>query len=488
MAATRVRDAVLAIDQGTTNTKAVLVAPDGSVLQTASAPVEVTHPQTGWAEQDAEQIWSSVLTAIQDCQATDAPAEVVAVALSTQRESVVGWHRRNGRPAGPLIGWQDVRTTGWCEALPREVHDIVERGTGLRVDPMFSAPKVSWLLTSGALDPPSDACIGTVDSWLVWRLTGGRAHLTDAGNASRTLLYDIDELDWSGALLDAFGIPRHMLPEVLPSNGHFGTVSDAPGLRDGIPVSAVLADSHAALYGQGCTRVGMAKATYGTGSSVMTPVPEFDGSSPAVPYTLAWLTDVPRYAREGNIVSSGSALAWTAEALGLRGVAELFELAVTVPDADGVVLVPALAGLGAPHWDRHVRATFGGMTTRTTRAHLARAAVDAVAHQICDVVDSVEATGGTKLSAFRADGGATAADLLMQTQADLLGRRIEVADVAEVSALGAAQLAWESLGVTTRWADERTPARVYDPGIDDETRSRLRKHWGNELAAARAPR
>jgi len=465
--------AVLAVDQGTTNSKAVLVGADGAVLATGSAPVGLSTPQPGWAEQDAEDIWQSVLQAVSSCLAAAGSVEIAGIALSTQRESVVGWDRA-GQPVGPVIGWQDVRTTAWCSELPSEVDSLVRSRTGLRVDAMFSAPKLHWLLEHAQPD-----CVGTVDSWLIHRLTGCREHLTDAGNASRTLLYDVLDLDWSDSLLKAFDVPRSVLPEVRASNAGFGTTSGVPGLRDGIPIVAVLADSHAAMYGQGCVRPGMVKATYGTGSSVMTPVDAFvaDGC------TLAWLTDRPLYALEGNIVSSGAALAWTASLLGLPSVGELVDLAATVPDAGGVVLVPAFAGLGAPHWDRNARAALTGMSSATTRAHVARACVDAVAHQICDITDTIEASG-TTLRRLRADGGATVSDLLMQTQANLLGHPVEAADVAEISALGAAELAWTTLGATTNWADQRS-ARLFEPAIDADSRAHLRSAWAAAVTSAR---
>ncbi|WP_460664611.1 FGGY family carbohydrate kinase [Kribbella swartbergensis] len=462
--------AVLAIDQGTTNSKAVLVSSDAGVLATGSASVGLSTPQAGWAEQDADDIWRSVLQAVAQCLAAAGPVDIAGIALSTQRESVVGWSSA-GEPVGPVIGWQDVRTTAWCSTLTASLDTLVRERTGLRVDAMFSAPKLRWLLEHA--DPDY---VGTVDSWLIHRLTGCREHLTDAGNASRTLLYDVLDLDWSPSLLEAFGVPRSVLPEVRASNGGFGTTSGVPGLRDGIPIVAVLADSHAAMYGQGCTRAGMIKATYGTGSSVMTPVESFvaDGC------TLAWLTDEPLYALEGNIVSSGAALAWTAATLGLPDVGALTELAASVPDAGGVTLVPAFAGLGAPHWDRNARAALTGMSGSTTRAHIARACVDAVAHQICDIVDTIPGTPGR----LRADGGATVSDLLMQTQADLLGHPVEAADVAEISALGAAELAWTTLGETTDWAAKRT-ARIFEPSIDADARATRRTQWSEAVAAVR---
>ncbi|WP_432885727.1 FGGY family carbohydrate kinase [Kribbella sp. CA-245084] len=482
--------AVLAIDQGTTNSKAVLVAPDGSVLATGSAPVGLSTPRPGWVEQDAEDLWQSVLRAIATCLTTaTSSVDLAGIALSTQRESVVGWSR-SGEPVGPVLGWQDTRTAAWCAQLPSAVDDLVRQRTGLRVDAMFSAPKMRWLLDQ------SDALVGTVDAWLIHRLTGCREHLTEAGNASRTLLYDTVRLDWSTELLDAFGVPRSALPEVRPSDAGFGVTAGVPGLPNGIPIIAVLADSHAAMYGQGCTQTGMVKATYGTGSSVMTPVDGFVESG----CTLAWLTDRPVYALEGNIVSSGAALAWTADLLGLPDVGGLVALAATVPSAtlpsatvpsatvpsatvpsaDGVVLVPAFAGLGAPHWDREARAALTGMNSSTTRAHIARAAVDAVAHQICDITDTIP--GGVK--SLRADGGATVSELVMQTQADLLGRPVEAADVPEVSALGAAELAWTTLGATTGWAARRS-YRTFEPRLDAATRAELRTQWARAVASVR---
>jgi len=462
--------AVLAIDQGTTNSKAVLVTPDGGVLATGSAPVGLSTPRPGWAEQDADELWHSVLRAVSSCLASAGVVEVTAIALSTQRESVVGWNLA-GDAVGPVIGWQDVRTAAWCSSVPPAVDELVRGRTGLRVDAMFSAPKLHWLLNETGADR-----VGTVDSWLIHRLTGCREHLTEAGNASRTLLYDTVALDWSAELLDAFGVPGSALPEVRASNAGFGVTKGVPGLADGIPIVAVLADSHAAMYGQGCTRAGMVKATYGTGSSVMTPVDGFVETG----CTLAWLTDRPVYALEGNIVSSGAALAWTAGMLGLPDVGALMELAAGVPSADGVVLVPAFAGLGAPHWDREARAALTGMSAATTRAHIARAAVDAIAHQICDITDTIP----DPLNSLRADGGATVSELLMQTQADLLGHPVEAADVPEISALGVAELAWSTLGEKTGWARRRT-YRAFEPALDPAARTRCRANWADAVAAVR---
>ena len=304
--------------------------------------------------------------------------------------------------------------------------------------------------------------------------------MCDAGNASRTLLYDVVDLDWSPGLCDLFGVPVGSLPTVQPSNGQFGETSEVPGLPDRVPILAVLADSHAALYGQGGTTGGVAKATYGTGSSVMTPTEVFKPDRTGVPSTLAWLTDRPTYAREGNILSSGATLSWMATTLGLSGVAELTALAAEVPDSDGVVLVPAFTGLGAPYWDRDARAAVSGMTTSTTRAHLARAALDSVAHQVCDVVEEIDRDQPS--SVLRADGGATASSLLMQTQADLLGRTVEVADIAEVSALGSAQLGWSQLGIQI---PPVAATRSFGAAVAEPERRNYRGLWQQEVARAR---
>jgi glycerol kinase len=472
---------ILSIDQGTTNSKAILVDEAGQVAGYGAAPVGLASPRPGWIEQDAEEIWTSVVAAVAACR-TSAPNQVLAgVTISNQRESVVAWRRSTGDPLGPVIGWQDRRTASWSTALATQAaDDQVRARTGLRIDAMFSGPKFRWLLDNLEGVPTSDICLGTVDAWLIWRLTAGQRYACEAGNASRTLLYDVLDLNWSPGLCALFGVPVERLPEVQPSDGQFGRIQDVPGLADGAPILAVMADSHAALYGQGGTTVGRAKATFGTGSSVMTPTETFQAGRAAVPSTLAWLTDRPTYAREGNILSSGATLSWTAATLGLSGVGELAALAGGVPDSDGVVLVPAFAGLGAPYWDREVKATLSGMTTSTIRPHLARAALDSVAHQICDVVEEIDKD--QPIQVLRADGGATASSELMQIQSDLLGRPVEVADIAEVSALGAAHLGWSRLGIQIPPA---AATKSFVPTMTEPERRRRRELWRQEVAHAR---
>jgi glycerol kinase len=488
---------VLAIDQGTTNTKAALVTAEGQVVRVGSAPVGVTSPQAGWVEQDAMRIWASVLEAVASCAGPSTSsghdstssghelAELAGIALSTQRESVVGWRGSTGEPLGPVIGWQDSRTASWCaDVIDDRGRTLVHDRTGLRVDAMFSAPKFRWLLDHlPAGVPVDDVRLGTVDSWLIWQLTGGVEHVCEAGNASRTLLYDVRSLDWSPELLDLFGISAGVLPAALASDVVFGRTAEVGMIPAGVPIVAVLADSHAALYGQGCTEPGMAKATYGTGSSVMTPVAQLPSSDSPVPTTLAWLIGGnPTYALEGNILSSGATLAWAAELLTAGDVSDLLKLADTVPDSGGVTLIPAFSGLGAPHWDRDAHALLSGMTNGTQSPHLARAAVDSIAHQICDIVDVMEDMSGP-LQTFRADGGATASELLMQTQADLLHRTVEVADVAEVSALGAAKLGWKVLGRGQDWPD-RAAGRSYQGELTTAERESRRNAWAGEIARA----
>jgi glycerol kinase len=409
---------------------------------------------------------------------------------------VVVWSARTGEPLGPVLGWQDARTTADTEALVAAGHaETVRELTGLSLDPMFSAPKMRWLLDSAlrAGADPADVRLGTVDAWLVHRLTGGAVFATEAGNAARTLLLDLKSLDWHPRLLEIFGIPRSALPEVRASDQGFGITAAGGPLPAGIPVSAVLADSHAALYEHGCTEPGTGKATFGTGSSVMTPCEKPDRAPAGITTTLAWVVDGhPTYAREGNILASGSALDWMATMLGApegagRG-AFLSELAASVPDAAGAHLVPAFAGLGAPHWDRAATGLITGITGGTTRAHLARAALEAVAHQVADVVAAIEQGGGAWIDVLHADGGATASGLLMQLQADLLGRPVRVADVAEASALGVAKLA-----ASRTAAPDPTPApqpsaddgRDVRPALDEPGRHARRAAWTDAVARSR---
>ena len=475
---------VLALDEGTTNAKALAVAADGTVLAAGSAPVPVSYPQPGWVEQDAEDIWRAQSAAIAACLDGVGGAPE-GIAISNQRESVVCWDARSGRALGPVLGWQDSRTAEFCDWLRSPEREFsVAATTGLSLDPMFSAPKMRHLLDRVGAAMPDDARharIGTIDAWLVARLSGQDSYVIEAGNASRTLLMDLATLQWSEEMCALFGVPAARLPRIVASNADFGATAGLDVLPDGVPIVGVLGDSHAALFGHGCRTTSEGKATYGTGSSVMVPSGADRSVRPGVSTTLAWLTDRPMYGHEGNIVASGTAMDWTARLLGVAPGRALDELAAAVPDSAGISLVPAFTGLGAPWWDRRAVGLVAGLTAATERGHLARAALESVAHQIADVV---EALGAGDLTVLHADGGATASRLLMQTQADLLGRDVVVSANAEVSALGAALMGFTRLG----WdlpAPEGGAGRRYRPALDEPARAAARSRWGRALARSR---
>lgn len=480
---------VLAIDQGTTNTKALLVEVDsGRVVSEGAAPTGIRFPAPGWVEQDAGEIWLATTTAIAECVRKHPGAEVLAVGISNQRETAVCWSRSTGHPLGPALGWQDARTAQWCQALSdREpaAAATVRRSTGLSLDAMYSAPKfrtaIEHALEGGA--DPSDIAVGTVDSWLVWNLTG--EHATDLGNASRTLLLGLESLSWDDELLALFGIDARHLPQVRASDAGFGrTTKPVGGIPSGVPVTAVLADSHSALYHHGCTTPGSGKATYGTGTSVMSPTTDRRPAPHGIATTVAWHAHGrATYAREGNIVASGSALDWMASTLGGpegAGGAFLTGLASTVSDSGGVSFVPAFSGLGAPHWDRAAVGVVTGVTGGTTREQLALAALEAVAHQVADVVEAMEADDSARIDTLHADGGATASGRLMQIQADLLGRPVTVADSSAASALGVARLAAEGLGFAPP-----LPAEGQQVQPRSEDRAEARRRWTQAISRSR---
>jgi glycerol kinase len=481
------RGVVLAIDQGTTNTKAALVSTERDVvIALASRPVGIRHPRPGWAEQDAEEIWAATTASIDQCLAAATDVEVRAVAISSQRESVVCWSRSTGEPLGPVLGWQDGRTADWCEELSAshpDAPEIVRARTGLTLDPMFSAPKMRLAFESATQrgHRPGDVMVGTMDSWLVWRLTGEL--MTEVGNASRTLLLDIRSLRWDSELLELFGIPESALPHVQSSDAGFGVTRGVGRLRPGVPVSAVLADSHAALYAHGCLKPGTGKATYGTGTSVMAitgkPAEEVAG----VTTTVAWQIDGHvAHAREGNILATGSALDWMATTLGIAegsGGAALTELSSGVADSDGVTFVPAFSGLGAPYWDRRAVGIVAGVTAGTSRAHLARAAIECVAHQVADVIEAIESGSDPQIDALHVGGGAAASSVLLQAQADILGRPLLVGTESQASILGVARLA---AGARPSSAPEHTHV-VPRVGFDRLT---ARDQWGIAVSRARA--
>jgi glycerol kinase len=441
--------AILAIDQGTTNSKAVLVSSEGEIVARGSSPVGISHPQPGWVEQDPERVWQSVLEAIGICLAAAPTVSIVGIGISNQRESVTVWDGETGEPLGPLVSWQCRRSAPVCAELKAAGHFAsVEALTGLPIDPMFPGPKMKWLLDRAPAGRPLR--LGTVDSWLIHRLTGGKVHACDASNAARSQLLDLNRKVWSDELCDLFGVPKAHLPEVCDSASRFGETLGVPGLADGIPIAAAIGDSHAALFGHGAFAPGDGKVTFGTGSSIMTTLPHFIAPQNGITTTIAWsLGGKPTYAFEGNILVSAASLPWMVEILGLPDVQALIDLAETA-DPQGPGFVPAFVGLGAPHWHADARALFSGITFNTTRAQMARAVTDSIAFQVHDVFKAMAAQSPTPLGRLFVDGGPSKNSFLMQCVADTLVHPVIQCDAAEASALGAAYLAGLTLGL---WDD-----------------------------------
>ncbi len=452
---------VVAIDAGTTGVRAFAVGEDGRPAGWSYREFPQHFPRPGWVEHDADDIWEAVRTTLTELVARlEAEGQTIAaVGITDQRETVVVWDRKTGRPRHRAIVWQDRRTAERCDALRDGGHlDLVRTTTGLVLDPYFSGTKLEWLLDPalGGVEADGDLAFGTVDSWILWNLTGGAVHATDPSNASRTLLFDIGALEWSPELCDLLGVPATCLPEVRPSSGRFGTTVDGTGLPAGIPVSGIAGDQQAALFGQACFEPGTTKNTYGTGSFVLMNVgatcpPPVEGLLTTVAWTLADGTTA--YALEGAIFVTGAAIQWLRDGLGLiTDATEIGPLAATVPDTEGVFLVPAFTGLGSPYWDPYARGTLLGVTRGVGRAHLARAVVEAMTYQTRDVVEAMCEAAGREVTILRADGGASAMDLLLQLQADQLRVPVARPVIQETTALGAASLAglaegvWSSLG------------------------------------------
>jgi glycerol kinase len=468
-------DLILAIDQGTTNTKAIVVNTEGGVEATASVRVPLSFPLPGWVETDPDALWQTVEAAIAQCLSTVDRRSIVAVGLTNQRESVLVWDRRTGRPLGPCISWQCRRTAPFCDQLRDQGReDWLRARTGLGIDPLFSASKARWLLDR-VVDSQTRArvgglCIGTVDSWILWNLTGGAVFATDLTNASRTQLLDLDRVCWDEELVSLFDIPMEALPELGGSSQLFGRASGSGPIPTGVPIAGVVGDSHGALFGHGAPAIGAVKATYGTGTSVMAPV---DGPlrTSRLSTTIGWSLGVSEnqaarsvvYALEGNITATGAALEWVATIMGMAGrESELERLAVSVPDSGEAYLVPAFAGLGAPHWDPGARGLVTGLTRGTTQAHLARAAFESIAYQVRDVVDVLRSTAPTPPTAILADGGAMRSDLLAQIQADVLRVPVLRTHSENLAALGAAYLAGLAVGVWGSLDEIRTLRRDFD--------------------------
>jgi len=482
---------ILAIDQGTTNTKALAVAADGQVVAKASVANAVSYPQPGWAEQSGEALFAGVVRVIDEVVEKLAGAVIDGIAISNQRESILVWDAATGEPIGPCIIWQCRRSATTCERLRQAGHEqrIAEK-TGLAVDPLFPAAKIAWLLDNvpGARERAQrgELRAGTVDSWLLWTLSGGAVHATDHSNASRTQLFNLHTLDWDGELCALFDVPQRLLPRIRPSDAVFGTIAASlTRLPAGVPIRAMIGDSHAALYGHGVREPGIVKATYGTGTSLMTLTPSATASAHGLSSTIAWSRgSAVAHALEGNISVSGQAMAFIAELLGIGDVAELSALAATVPDCNAVAFVPALVGLGAPYWRADARGTVTGLSLGTRPAHLARAALEAIAFQVGDVFAAMAADIGTSFSELRADGGASQNPMLMQFQADLIGRPVAAAAAPEVSALGAAALAFAGMGIEMPAV---APAARFAPQMAEMDRTAHRARWSAAVAQTLAP-
>ena len=490
---------VLAIDQGTTGTTVLVLDCDVQVIGRATTEFPQIYPQPGWVEHSPLAIWESVEASTRKALAVAgvAAADVRAIGITNQRETTVLWDRATSVPIHNAIVWQCRRTTDRCAAIKAAGHEeSVRARTGLVVDPYFSGTKVAWILDQvpGARlrAGRGELAFGTIDTYLVWRLTGGGVHVTDVSNASRTLLLDIAQVAWDDELLGILDVPREVLPAVRGSSEVYGTTRGLGFLPDGVPVAGIAGDQQAALFGQACFEPGQAKSTYGTGSFVlMNTGREVARSKHGLLTTIAWrLGDGPTiYALEGSVFIAGAAVQWLRDELSIIGAApEIEALARSVPDAGGVTVVPAFAGLGAPHWDPDARGAILGLTRGSGRGHIARATLEGIAQQVADVVEAMIADSGRDLADLRVDGGAAANDLLMQTQADLLGSPVTRPTVLETTGLGAAFLAGLAVGiwkdpaeVSERWCHDKT----FVPELDADARAASREGWRRAVARLR---
>jgi glycerol kinase len=488
---------ILALDQGTTSSRAVLFDRDANPIASAQRPVTQYFPHSGWVEHDAQEIWDCQTRLITEvlAKARASPADLAALGIANQRETTVLWDRKTSEPVARAIVWQDRRTAQHCTRLRAAGHEPeIARRTGLLLDPYFSATKLSWFLEHipGALARAKrgELAFGTIDSWLTWRLTGGKRHVTDATNASRTLLFNLRTCEWDPVLLELFGIPRECLPQIIPTAA--GAAADLTANLAGyeVPLAGIAGDQQAALFGQTCFTPGMAKNTYGTGCFALMNT----GTRPLISQhrlltTVAWQREVTQYALEGSVFVAGAVVQWLRDGLGIiESSAEVEALATSVADNDGVHLVPAFAGLGSPHWDPHARGAIVGLSRGSTRAHIARAALESIAFQSAELLAAMQQDAGQPLTELRVDGGAAVNNFLMQFQADLLGVAVVRPRTTEITALGAAYFAglavgfWKSLEEITRnWQVERR----FEPGMSrDEAAERL-KRWSLAVERSR---
>ncbi|HZG26146.1 MAG TPA: glycerol kinase GlpK [Chitinophagaceae bacterium] len=486
---------ILSLDQGTTSSRAIIFDQKGNIIAIAQKEFTQIYPKPGWVEHDPSEIWSTQIVVATEAilKAGLTPEDIASIGITNQRETTVVWDRETGAPVFNAIVWQDRRTAFYCDSIKDSHGKMIQDKTGLIVDAYFSATKIRWILENvdGARQKAENGKIifGTIDSWLLWNLTAGKVHVTDVTNASRTMLYNIHTLSWDEELLQLFDIPASMLPEVKSSSEVYGETSGRI-LSHKIPVSGIAGDQQAALFGQMCTKVGMAKNTYGTGCFMLMNI----GSKPilsknSLVTTIAWkIKDEVSYALEGSIFIGGAVVQWLRDGLGIiQTAADIEPLARKVDDNGGVYLVPAFAGLGAPHWNGHARGTMVGLTRGSTSAHIARAALESIAFQTLDVVKAMESDSGITIKELRVDGGATVNDLLMQIQANMLGANVIRPDVTETTAIGAAYLAGLAVGywqnveeIESQWKLNR----CFEPTEDhvDE----LVKGWSKAVRAAKA--
>jgi len=485
---------VLALDQGTTSSRALLFDREGTVRAVAQQEFDQIFPQPGWVEHNPEQIASSqIAVALQALAKVGArPSDVAGIGIANQRETAIVWNRATGEPVYNAIVWQDRRTADFCERLRSEGHGpLIQQRTGLLIDSYFSASKISWILehVSGAraLAKSGQLAFGTVDSWLLWKLTAGLLHSTDASNASRTMLFNIHSGDWDRELLDLFRIPISMMPSVRSSSEVYGEVTGVSGLS-AISLAGIAGDQQAALFGQRCIRPGLTKNTYGTGCFMLQntgkrAVP----SSHRLITTVAWkIGDVTEYALEGSVFVGGAVVQWLRDGLGLIEKSEEVEaLAQSVPDNGGVYFVPAFVGLGAPHWDSYARGSIFGLTRGTTAGHLARAAVESIAYQVADLLDAMRLDSGDPVDELRVDGGASANDSLMQFQSDILGVPVVRPSVTETTALGAAYLAGLAVGFWKDGIEAKPSHRRFEPKMPPSQARILRNRWNEAVSRAK---
>lgn len=486
---------ILALDQGTTSSRAIVFDHQGAIIAVAQQEFRQLFPQPGWVEHDANEIWASQSGVAADAlqKAGLSSTDIAAIGITNQRETTVVWDRKTGQPICNAIVWQDRRTAGACDRLRRAGHaPMIRRKTGLVLDAYFSATKLQWILQNipgaKARARRGELAFGTIDSWLVWNLTGGRVHVTDVSNASRTMLCNLKTCDWDDDLLKLFGIPRSLLPTVRDSSEVYG---DCTLWGGAIPIAGIAGDQQAALFGQACTKPGMVKNTYGTGCfMLMHTGPKPIASKNNLLTTVAWrIGGRTDYALEGSIFIAGAVVQWLRDGLGLiKTSAEVEALAASVADNGGVYLVPAFAGLGAPHWDQYARGLVAGLTRGTTSAHLARAALEGIAYQVHDVLHAMQSDSGITLKELRVDGGACANNLLMQFQADLLGVPVVRPRVSETTALGAAYLAGLAVGfwknpaeIAAQWQADRH----FVPAMKPAQRQKLLANWNKALGRAK---